>query len=147
MSQERKTERLELRLTPTDKKNVAYHANLLGISLNEYIARCIRLKRIVICENFPALIYHLGKIGTNINQIAAIANKNEYISVSNVEEVERLMKDCYGMFEELLNYIYENENVDSQNSTNNISEILTELNTSVKMMNRRLQKIEKQLDC
>ena len=145
MSQERKTERLELRLTPTDKKNAAYHADLLGISLNEYIARCIRLKRIVICENFPALIYHLGKIGTNINQIAAIANKNEYISVSNVEEVKKLMKDCYGKFEELLNYIYESENDGSP--TDNISEILTELNTSVKMMNRRLQKIEKQLDC
>lgn len=88
MSQERKTERLDLRLTPSDKQKASHNANLLGISMNEYIVRCIRLRRIVICENLPELIYHLGKIGTNINQIAAVANTNEYVSVNNVEEVK-----------------------------------------------------------
>ena len=96
MSSEKKSECLLLRLTPSDKQKASHNANLLGISMNEYIVRCIRLKRIVICENLPELIYHLGKIGTNINQIAAVANTNEYVSVNNVEEVKKLMKDCYG---------------------------------------------------
>ena len=89
MDKERKTEKLLLRLTPTDKKNISYHANLMNVSVTEYISLCIRRKRIVICEDFPDLIYHLSKIGTNINQIATIANTNQYISITNVEEVKQ----------------------------------------------------------
>ena len=146
MSQERKTERLDLRLTPSDKQKASHNANLLGISMNEYIVRCIRLKRIVICENLPELIYHLGKIGTNINQIAAVANTNEYVSVNNVEEIKKLMKDCYGKFEDLLLFITEPENDGAQNGTGNIAETLLELTVAVRTMNKRLQKIEKHLD-
>ena len=80
MERERKTEKLLLRLTPTEKRNVAYHAQLMNVSVNEYISLLIRRKRIVICENIPELIYQIQKIGNNINQIAAIANTNQYIS-------------------------------------------------------------------
>ena len=147
MSQERKTERLDLRLTPSDKQKASHNANLLGISMNEYIVRCIRLKRIVICENLPELIHHLGKIGTNINQIAAVANTNEYVSVNNVEEVKKLMQDCYGKFEDLLSFITEPENNGVQNGTGDIAEMFSELTVAMRTMNARLQKIEKHLDC
>lgn len=142
MGTEKKSEKILLRLTPTDKKNASYHAGLMGISLNEYIARCIRLKRIVICENLPDMVYHLSKIGTNINQIAAIANINQYVSVNNVEEVKKLMKDCYAKFEEFLSFINEpefNENL--------LSETLSDLTVAVKAINKRLQNIENHLNC
>lgn len=147
MSTEKKTEKLLLRLTPTDKQNVSYHADLMGISVNEYISRCIRLKRIVICENFPDLIYHLSKIGTNINQIAAVANTNEYISVKNVEEVKSLMQECYSVFESFLSFITEPEKDYLQNDTERISKMLSELSISVNSINKRLLKIENHLEC
>ena len=147
MSSEKKSECLLLRLTPSDKQKASHNANLLGISMNEYIVRCIRLKRIVICENLPELIYHLGKIGTNINQIAAVANTNEYVSVNNVEEVKKLMQDCYGKFEDLLSFITEPENNGVQNGTGDIAEMFSELTVAVRTMNTRLKKIEKHLDC
>ena len=100
----------------------------------------------MICENLPELIYHLGKIGTNINQIAAVANTNEYVSVNNVEEVKKLMQKCYGKFEDLLSFITEPENDGAQNGTGNIAETLSELTVAVRTMNKRLQKIEKHLD-
>ena len=147
MSSEKKSECLLLRLTPSDKQKASHNANLLGISMNEYIVRCIRLKRIVICENLPELIYHLGKIGTNINQIAAVANTNEYVSVNNVEEVKKLMQDCYGKFEDLLSFVYEPEDDGAQNGTGDIAEMFSELTVAVRTMNTRLKKIEKHLDC
>ena len=120
MDKERKTEKLLLRLTPTDKKNISYHANLMNVSVTEYISLCIRRKRIVICEDFPDLIYHLSKIGTNINQIATIANTNQYISITNVEEVKQLMQKCYTELNNLIAYVAEAEKKYLQNHTEKI---------------------------
>lgn len=146
MDRERKTEKLLLRLTPTDKKTISYHAKLMNVSVTEYISLCIRRKRIVICEDFPNLIYHLSKIGTNINQIAAIANTNEYISLNNVEEVKRLMQQCYDLLNQFITFIAEPENDFFQNDTEKISETLSDLAVSVKSINMRLIKIEEKLD-
>lgn len=146
MDRERKTEKLLLRLTPTDKKTISYHAKLMNVSVTEYISLCIRRKRIVICEDFPNLIYHLSKIGTNINQIAAIANTNEYISLNNVEEVKRLMQQCYDLLNQFITFIAEPEKDFFQNDTEKISETLSGLAVSVKSINMRLMKIEEKLD-
>lgn len=75
MNNFKKTERIEIRLNQEEKKNIAFHSKLMNISMSEYILLNIRRKRIVICENFPELIYQISRIGNNINQIAAIANK------------------------------------------------------------------------
>lgn len=145
MDKERKTEKLLLRLTPTDKKNISYHANLMNVSVTEYISLCIRRKRIVICEDFPDLIYHLSKIGTNINQIATIANTNQYISINNVEEVKQLMQKCYTELNNFIAFVAEPEKDYLQNDTEKISELLSQLTDSVKSINVRLIKIEEHL--
>lgn len=146
MLKERKTENLHLRLTPTDKQNIYYHAKLMNISVNEYIALCIRRKRIVICENFPDLIFQLSKIGNNINQIAALANKNEYISNSNLTEVKNLMNQCYEAMNDFISFISEPENDYLKNDTSKVSELLGELSNSVKSINSRLIKIERMVE-
>ena len=145
MDKEKKTEKLLLRLTPTDKKNISYHANLMNVSVTEYISLCIRRKRIVICEDFPDLIYHLSKIGTNINQIATIANTNQYISITNVEEVKQLMQKCYTELNNFIAIVAEPEKDYLQNDTEKISELLSQLTDSVKSINVRLIKIEEHL--
>ena len=81
MEKETKTERLQLRLTPMEKRNVAYHAQLMNVSVNEYISLLIRRKRIVICENIPELIYQIQKIGNNIIFILSHI-KNLYLSIN-----------------------------------------------------------------
>lgn len=142
MSTKQKTERLNLRLTYEDKKNVSYHAKLMNVSANEYIELCIRRKRIVICEDFPELIYQLSKIGNNINQISAIANKNEYISTTNIQEVKNLMNKCYDLMNDFIAFISEPENDYLKSDTSKVSELLGELSNSIKSMNSRLIKIE-----
>lgn len=146
MEREKKTESLLLRLTPTDKRNVSYNAKLMNVSVNEYIALAIRRKRIVICDSFPDLIYHLSKIGNNINQIATIANTNQYISVNNVEAVKKLMEDCYEKLNDFISFIAEPEKDYLQNDTSKISEILGELKTSIQSINSRLIEIENKIE-
>ncbi|SCX15444.1 mobilisation protein (MobC) [Ruminococcaceae bacterium P7] len=144
MERERKTEKLLLRLTPTEKRNVAYHAQLMNVSVNEYISLLIRRKRIVICENIPELIYQIQKIGNNINQIAAIANTNQYISINNVSEVERLMKECYNLLNGFIDFISEPEKNYLQNDTSKISEQLESIVTSMKTMSKQINELRNQ---
>lgn len=144
MEKETKTERLQLRLTPMEKRNVAYHAQLMNVSVNEYISLIIRRKRIVICENIPELIYQIQKIGNNINQIAAVANTNQYISINNVSEVERLMKECYNLLNGFIDFISEPEKNYLQNDTSKISEQLESIITSIQIMNKQIAEIREQ---
>lgn len=144
MEKETKTERLQLRLTPMEKRNVAYHAQLMNVSVNEYISLLIRRKRIVICENIPELIYQIQKIGNNINQIAAVANTNQYISINNVSEVERLMKECYNLLNGFIDFISEPEKNYLQNDTSKISEQLESIITSIQIMNKQIAEIREQ---
>ena len=144
MEKETKTERLQLRLTPMEKRNVAYHAQLMNVSVNEYISLLIRRKRIVICENIPELIYQIQKIGNNINQIAAVANTNQYISINNVSEVERLMKECYNLLNGFIDFISEPEKNYLQNNTSKISEQLESIITSIQIMNKQIAEIREQ---
>lgn len=145
MEKEKKTEKLLLRLTPTDKKNVSYHAKLMNVSVNEYISLTIRRKRIVICENFPELIYQLSKIGNNINQIATIANTNQYISVSNVGEVQKIMEKCYKLLEDFISFIAEPEKDYLQNDTAKMAELLEQACHSIQAINSRLVAIENKI--
>ena len=144
MEKETKTERLQLRLTPMEKRNVAYHAQLMNVSVNEYISLLIRRKRIVICENIPELIYQIQKIGNNINQIAAVANTNQYISINNVSEVERLMKECYNLLNGFIDFISEPEKNYLQNDTSKISEQLESIITSIQIRNKQIAEIREQ---
>lgn len=146
MEQERKTENLHLRLTPTEKKNINNNAKLMNVSVNEYISLCIRRKRIVICENFPDLIYHLSKIGNNINQIATVANSNQYISINNVSEVKDLMEECVNAINDFISFIAEPESGYEKGNSFKNSELLTEISNSIKIINNRLMKIENHLD-
>ena len=141
MEKETKTERLQLRLTPMEKRNVAYHAQLMNVSVNEYISLLIRRKRIVICENIPELIYQIQKIGNNINQIAAVANTNQYISINNVSEVERLMKECYNLLNGFIDFISEPEKNYLQNDTSKISDQLESIFSSIQMINKQIAEI------
>ena len=144
MEKETKPERLQLRITSIEKRNVAYHSQLMNVSVNEYISLLIRRKRIVICENIPELIYQIQKIGNNINQIAAVANTNQYISINNVSEVERLMKECYNLLNGFIDFISEPEKNYLQNDTSKISEKLESIITSIQIMNKQNAEIREQ---
>ncbi len=139
MSKSKKTERIEIRLTTEEKQKLLYNSKLMGITATEYILLCIRRKRIVVCDDFPKLIYHLSKIGNNINQIVAVANTNKYISQSSIDEIKNLMTSCYGKMSEFIDFITEPEleNISADNPN-----VLIEICERLKLIEEELKNKE-----
>lgn len=138
MEQERKTENLHLRLTPTEKEIITQNAALLNVTVNRFITNCITRKRIVVCEGLPDLITALSKIGNNINQIARIANTTRRISDSSVDEVKKLMEDCYGKLDEFLEFINEPSEEVTQRAMAFLPETLSEIKIAIQMLDRKI---------
>jgi hypothetical protein len=89
-----KEERIELRVSATDKRAIATKAKRAGLSVGDYMRRAALGKTIV--ERVPPeLRRQLGTAGNNLNQLARLANSGKLpgagIEALN-ELVERLLK-------------------------------------------------------
>jgi len=89
-----KEERIELRVSATDKRAIAAKAKQAGLSVGDYMRRAALGKTIV--ERVPPeLRRQLGAAGNNLNQLARLANSGKLpgtgIEALN-ELVERLLK-------------------------------------------------------
>lgn len=143
MDNNKKSLRLYLRITEEDKANIAYNSELLNISMSEYVLRCIRRKRIVVCENFPDLIFQLSKIGNNLNQIAIIANTNSYLSEDYIAKAKEYLKGCYSLMNKFISYICEPENNSEETFGDILNETcLNEIKNMLETINQRINKFE-----
>ena len=80
MNKENKTEQLLIRITPTEKKNIQAKAATAHMSVSGYIVKLSEDKKIIVAEKIPQLLYEFAKIGTNINQVAKIANTQKFVN-------------------------------------------------------------------
>jgi hypothetical protein len=89
-----KEERIELRVSATDKRAIAAKAKRAGLSVGDYMRRAALGKTIV--ERVPPeLRRQLGTAGNNLNQLARLANSGKLpgIGIEALNElVERLLK-------------------------------------------------------
>lgn len=146
MDNSKKNLRLYLRITEEDKATIAYNAELLNISMSEYILRCIRRKRIVVCENFPDLIFQLSKIGNNLNQIAIVANTNNYLSEDYISKAKEYLKGCYSLMNKFISYICEPDNNSDETSNDMLNETcLNEIKNMLEEINQRIDKIDNKI--
>lgn len=136
-----KTNYVHIRISEKDKQELAYNAKKANTTMSEYILRCVKRKRIVICENFPDLIYHLARIGNNINQIAAVANTNKAISDERVDETKDLMQQCYNRMNDFVSFICEREDGEYIITDATRTEIIEEIANAVSAINKRLNEI------
>ena len=97
----RKTEVLHIRLTPDDKQLIKQYASMMNMGMAKFIEILLHRRRVIICENFPELIYHLAKIGTNINQIAHHYNGGGVRSREMFERTTQALSDLYELKQEL----------------------------------------------
>ena len=71
---ENKTERIFIRVSPTEKKEIEEKAKLTNQSVANYLITLSKNQRIVVAKKMPRFITEINKIGVNINQITATAN-------------------------------------------------------------------------
>ena len=82
-----KTERMELRLTPAEKENLAARAAEARMSMSQYLLALSEQKKIYIVDGVSEVCRQIMKIGTNVNQIALVANTHKSVSEKQIEAV------------------------------------------------------------
>lgn len=82
-----KTEHITLRLTPAEKENLAARAAEARMNMSQYLLALSEQKKIIIADGLPELCRQLIKIGTNVNQIALVANTHKTVSEKQMQTV------------------------------------------------------------
>lgn len=101
-----KTERIFLRVSPTEKKEIEEKAKLVGKSVANYLISLSQNQRIVVAKKLPKLIYEINKIGVNVNQIAAVANSQGYVNKEMLIKVGDDLQKVVDLLQQILEEVY-----------------------------------------
>lgn len=82
-----KTEHITLRLTPAEKDNLTARAAEARMNMSQYLLALSEQKKIIIADGLPELCRQIIKIGTNVNQIALVANTHKNVSEKQLQTV------------------------------------------------------------
>ena len=103
---ENKTERIFIRVSPTEKKEIEEKAKLANQSVANYLITLSKNQRIVVAKKMPRLITEINKIGVNINQKVS-------------EELEKVI----GLLQQILDEVYNIDDHSFQSLENKIDRL------------------------
>lgn len=109
---EDKTERIFIRVSPTEKKKIEEKAKAANKSVARYLTDLSENRKIVDTSKLPPLILEIRRIGVNINQIAAVANTQKYINKELLAKVDNNQKEVISLLQQILAEVY---NADEHN--------------------------------
>lgn len=101
-----KTSEIHLRMLPTEKEEIRQKAEAARLTVTDYIKALSAQKKIYVIEDVPELVVEITRIGTNINQVAAVANAHKTVSEYQIRELKKELKKIQDMLSELLKEIY-----------------------------------------
>jgi len=82
-----KIAQVHLRYTPEEKERLEERAAEARLSMSQYMLALSEQKKIIIADGLPELCRQIIKIGTNVNQIALVANTHKTVSEKQLETV------------------------------------------------------------
>ena len=121
--EEKKSEELHFRLSPTEKKQIETRAKLSNKSVANYLISLSQNQRIVVAKNLPQLITEIRRIGVNVNQIAAVANTQKYVSKELLTRVTTELKKVTGLMQQVLDEVYNSDEHTFQSLENKIDKL------------------------
>ena len=122
---ENKTERIFIRVSPTEKKEIEEKAKLANQSVANYLITLSQNQRIVVAKKMPRLITEINKIGVNINQITAVANTTKYVSKEMLLKVSEELEKVIGLLQQILDEVYNIDDHSFQSLENKIDKLTT----------------------
>lgn len=125
MVDEKKSEEVHIRLTPTEKKEIEEKAKLANQSVANYLITLSQNQRIVVAKKLPQLITEINRIGVNINQITAVANSTKYVSKEMLMNVREELKKVIGLLQQILDEVYNIDDHTFQSLENKIDRLTT----------------------
>ena len=111
MSEENKSQRITLRVSPKEKEELEKRAEQAKMSLSQYLIRAGENKKITVAENIPELFLEITRIGVNINQIAHVANAQKYVKMSEIYETQKLLREVQESMTKILQELYDKEDL------------------------------------
>jgi len=82
-----------LRCYKKDKEELREKAKQASMNMSEYIISLSENKKIFVIDGVPELMTAINRIGTNINQVAAVANTQRFVNENQLEKILKEMKD------------------------------------------------------
>ncbi len=104
-----RTERIFIRVSPTEKKKIEEKAALVNKSVANYLIDLSETSKVINTKIIPTLILDIRRVGTNINQIAAVANSQKYINKPLLLKVIEHEKEIAGLLRQILEEVYNTE--------------------------------------
>ena len=104
-----RTERIFIRVSPTEKKKIEEKAALVNKSVANYLIDLSENSKVIDTKIVPTLILDIRRVGTNINQIAAVANSQKYINKPLLLKVIEHEKEIAGLLRQILEEVYNTE--------------------------------------
>ena len=100
-----KDERVHLRMTKDQKENLVARATEARMSMSQYLLALSEQKKIIIADGLPELCRQLAKIGTNVNQIALVANTHKTVSEKQIQVVNDNLANIQDLLGKLIDTI------------------------------------------
>ena len=88
----RKTDRIEIRVTPEEKMLIVLKSKQANQSISEFLIKSSVENKIVVINQLPEMITELRRIGNNINQLTKLANGRVITSVDLENTKKELQK-------------------------------------------------------
>ena len=103
-----KQKKLDFRVTEAEYLIIANNADKAKMVLSEYIRKCCLDKEVIIKKEtyvdmpeIREIKANLGKIGSNLNQIAKYFNQGGYRSMNMIDSIYQCMDEMHVVFLEL----------------------------------------------
>ena len=100
-----KDERVHLRMTKEQKENLTAKAAEARLSVSQYLLALSEQKKIIIADGLPELCRQIMKIGTNVNQIALVANTHKSVSEKQLDTVNENLVNVKDLLIKLIDTI------------------------------------------
>ena len=95
----KKSDRIEIRVTPEEKMKIALKSKQANQNISEYLIKSAINNEIVVINALPEMITELRRIGNNINQLTRLANSTGSIYEDKLNheflELEKLRNSIY----------------------------------------------------
>lgn len=100
-----KTAQVHLRYTPEEKEQLEVRAAEARLSMSQYLLALSEQKKIIVADGLPELCRQIMKIGTNVNQIALVANTHKTVSEKQLDAVNDSLMDVKNLLIKLIDTI------------------------------------------
>ena len=97
----KKTERIEIRLTPEEKKMIINNSVKANTTISEYMIKSATKKEIVVINDLDKLVIQLRRLGNNINQLTKLAN-GRVITCVELEGVKKELSKIWQSLNSLI---------------------------------------------